>query len=546
MFSENSTLDMVGHGVYAFGPTKPIIFINDTRSPELSEFVEFNLLTGQISLRFTEAVDNSSFNFTAITLLSLFERPLQSYRLTNGEIVTTIDNTIVVIQLAVDDIVAIQRMIHICTYRGNCYIVVSDDLVTDTSGNPVLPINMTPPGKIVTTFIDDNEPPELVTSILNLNDSTLVMTFNEAVQASLVNTNGITLSETQDPSNSSFTYTLTGGTPRAISATVVEIRLTNGDISSIKDLGYGLNILDVYLTLAADTVFDMARDALGNDALLNGSMVTIYGDTSPPTVVSFSLNFQDNSLDIIFSEPVNQSLVSFSNFTLSANCSGGTSTMLTQNVVAPRRNINGLSLLIHADDLSLIKMDSTFGTNRDNVYLAITANAVVDLYGNGNVPLACTRSDALIEASSILSLVSFDYNMNTGNLSLLFTDIVDVASFRASGIIIQAGESRETGRYFQLTSTTRPIDLIGNELIVELSAMDKFSLDSIPGLATNQSNTYLTMRADTIDDTFGIDVRAVTDGKAMEVSTFVADNVSPSLVSFALFVDLGVLNLNLL
>ena len=244
MFTENSTRDMVGHGVYAFGPTEPVIFINDTRRPELSEFVEFNLLTGQISLRFTEAMDNSLFNFTAITLLSLFERPLQSYTLTDGEVINIIDNTVAVIQLSTVDLVAVQRMIHICTYRGNCYIVVSRELVTDTSGNQVVAIDMAPPGRIVTSFIDDNLPPELLSATLNLNDSTLVMTFNEAVQASSVSTNGITLLETMNPSDSNFSYTLTGGSPRAINATVVEIRLTNDDISSIKDMGYGSNLVD--------------------------------------------------------------------------------------------------------------------------------------------------------------------------------------------------------------------------------------------------------------------------------------------------------------
>ena len=271
----------------------------------------------------------------------------------------------------------------------------------------------------------------------------------------------------------------------------------------------------------------MARNALGNDATLNGSQVAIIEDLSPPVLVSFSLNFQDNSLDLVFNEPVNQSLVLFNGFTLSANCSGGSSIMLTPSTIAPRSSVNSLSLLLHSNDLSQIKMDNTFGTSRDNVYLTVTANAVVDLYGNGNNPVACTQSNELVEASSILSLVSFDYDMNTGTLLLRFTDIVDLASFRAPGIIIQAGAYREVGRYYQLTSTTQPISLAGNELTVELSPMDKFNLDSIPGLATDQSDTYLTMRADTIDDTFDIDVRGITDGKALQVTTFVADDDPP-------------------
>jgi len=50
------------------------------------------------------------------------------------------------------------------------------------------------------------------------------------------------------------------------------------------------------------------------------------------------------------------------------------------------------------------------------------------------------------------------------------------------------------------------------------------------------------MQAFAIDDLEGVDVLAITDGKAIQVSNYTIDDVSPQLVSFSLDLNEGLLN----
>ena len=96
--------DMVGLGNLEFPLNQTISqFINDSTSPYLTDFAQFDLLSGSMVLTFSEVINVSSFQLQSITLQTLFFNPLSAYTLTSGDF--TYDNNVtVIISLSTEDL----------------------------------------------------------------------------------------------------------------------------------------------------------------------------------------------------------------------------------------------------------------------------------------------------------------------------------------------------------------------------------------------------------------------------------------------------------
>ena len=540
---ENTTYDMVDRGSLLSNFTT-ISVINDTTSPFIEEFVSFNLQTGEIVVRMSESVDHMTVMPGHVTLQSLYERPLSKVRINSGTTVST-SGPVVTILLSMQDLADIKVDSHVCVYRGDCYLIADQGFVSDVVGLPSSAVQQASPGLIVTSFIADRIPPELANVTFDLNSGVLSFTFDEPVDVDTFNTSGVTVQ------SSSFqpdvTRVLTGGTVTTeLDRSVVNVKLSREDLNAIKDGGFGTGLNDTFVTLDNDTVLDLALNPNGNEQIENGTELGGYTrDTSPPMLLLYTIDLENNRLSVTFDEPVDPSTLQGTYFNLSSRCDGNGS-VVTLNLVALPSMQPEVLVLDLTSDVTEIKVDTSLAVSSATTYLSVSTGAVEDLFGNAVENVSCMQPGVYQGSTTRLRLDSFDFDRNTGVLNLTFTDVVDSLSFTADGIVFQS--VMDTDLYpssptYPLTLGSRTNSPNGNLLVVQLSHSDLLNLNSIPGLATNQNDTYITMRADVVDDTRGEDVIAITDGNAVQVTNFYFDRIMPELSSFTLDMNVGELSL---
>ena len=110
--------------------------ITDTTDPVLIQF-ELDLNAGTITLTFSEAVDVSSVDPTALTLASDLSST-SSITLTGGA-VTSGNAAVLGMNLAEDDLNEL-KIAGICQTASSCYLSITFNFVTDLSGNTVVAI----------------------------------------------------------------------------------------------------------------------------------------------------------------------------------------------------------------------------------------------------------------------------------------------------------------------------------------------------------------------------------------------------------------------
>ena len=149
--------------------------------PTLIEFVRFDLNTMEITLLFDEPLDVSTFNVSGVRLQSLFEDPVANYTPKTASNVAVMGRYLT-FTLSDYDHVQIKERRYLCSIRGNCYVWINSDLISDVYGNVLSNTSNQEPGRLVTELIPDDQPAVLENFILDLNANSLILTFNEPVK----------------------------------------------------------------------------------------------------------------------------------------------------------------------------------------------------------------------------------------------------------------------------------------------------------------------------------------------------------------------------
>ena len=543
-FPENTTEDMAGHGVYSFDEPAATV-INDTKQPEFLNFISFSLETGEMSIQFTETVLASSFQPQYLILQSLHDRPLETYQIELVPSLPTENSDILTFTLSSDDLFNVKDLSHVCVYRGNCYIKSNESLLMDMSGNTLKKVEDESPGYIVDNLLPDTTGPVLTETELDMDNGTVSLKFDEPITPSSLTITGVTIQSATSVSSPSDSLTLSDSTYSVPESNRVLIKLTTNNLNVLKNSNYATDSSDSFIVIAANTVTDVALTPNANLASGNGTQVDVFvNDTTPPRLQSFSLDLQSFQLMLTFDEPVSTAINPLG-FTLRSNCSDGASSFTLSGGTGSDSPSSIVELIVTliGSDVTKLKIDTTVATEIANTYLAITNGSVQDLSMNEIEDVECIGAGQHEAAGDILELLNFDLDMNTGVLFLTFSDIASSTTFNPVGIVIQSGSNRDDGPSYRLTEGTRTNSSNGDQLTVMLSSSDFLNIKSLAGVATSMDDTYLTLRASVIDDTSGRDVLAITDGKAKQVTNFITDSIEPSLQSFSLDLNTGVLNL---
>ena len=151
------------------------------------------------------------------------------------------------------------------------------------------------------------------------------------------------------------------------------------------------------------------------------------------------------------------------------------------------------------------------------------------------------------------TLDQFDLSLHDETLTLRFSETVDMAYFNVTQITITSDAVQDLEGSGDDVATTK-FALTANSvshsndywtIIVNLGTLDLNEIKKLTGLATSTADSFLTVTALMVKDTFENALAPVVDTDALQVSTYVRDEVDPKFVGFCLNMDgeIGLLEL---
>ena len=153
-----------------------------------------------------------------------------------------------------------------------------------------------------------------------------------------------------------------------------------------------------------------------------------------------------------------------------------------------------MSVQLSEDDQNIIKQLYDLATTESNTWLYHTANFTSDMADN---PIALIPDTEALQATRLIPdqtpprLEMFDFDANTGMMTLVFSETVNVDSFMPNAITLQADETTTLdGRYYRLTEGY-PVDENSTTIVFNLTVTDFNEIKRIPSLAISNSTLYL-------------------------------------------------------
>ncbi|KAL5489591.1 hypothetical protein EMCRGX_G018701 [Ephydatia muelleri] len=411
-------------------------YISDQSGPALM-YYDLNMASGALSLFFNETVYTGSINVTQLTFCpSANCSGVFQYTLTLSSTVANVGVNYenVTIVLGLGDLNAIKQHPELATSANSTYLWLTSAALVDMAGNRVQPI-VSQQALKVRSFTSDVVNPVLMGFDLNLTLNTLTLYFSETVNASSLNVGGITL-QAAYTSTGAF-YTLTAGGTQSQDGPVIIILLNTNDVNRIKQfITLATSKATTHLSVTNTTISDMSKNPLIPILPIAALQVNVYtADIVPPQLVSFSLDLNSATLTLSFSETVNSLTLIVTQITLQ-DAQWSTS----------RRQI-----------FDAIKKNTNITTSLNNTYISITAHLVNDMSGNRVVPVTIQASNFTGDVTPPW-LVAWTLDMNTGYITITFSETVNAYSFNPQAITIQTSSSILSTPYKVLTGGNSTAD----------------------------------------------------------------------------------------
>ena len=423
--------------------------IVDPNQPELAQFVLFDLNTGLMTLRFTKAVQPETLQPENITLSQdqLLTDSTQNYTLTGGQIFDSLGTTIT-LQLENVDLNAIKSNALLCSISFACNIRFPMGIITDLAGNPVTAeVYVASMHSYPMVLLPDVTGPQATNFDLDLDSNTLVVEFNEPIQS--FTSEAITI---RDGFNSTLNYTISFIRPSLMLSTLVTLSLRDVDINVIKATrGLADNASTTYFTYTMDIARDVGAGLsfLGGNAAqaaedrISSIQVRSYTpDTTPPILIDFSiLDLNLGVLTIIFDEPVDLSMINLDNLTLLSSMFAPNGILLSpEGAVYASADQTSIEIMLSFSDIEQVKTDTTLGTGVSNTYLEVNPGFISDTSGNSFNTTVMPRASFHQSDLTNPNLDQFNFDLDTGYLTLTFDDIIDSSSIEYAGFTFQNAE----------------------------------------------------------------------------------------------------------
>lgn len=426
------------------------MYIGDGRNPRLLGF-DFNMNNGYLTLYFSETVNVSTINFGGVTLQldsSVATNSTSSYTLTKGVVLTPSNSPNVVLVLNNNDLNALKTR-GIATSNLTTWITLSA-AVMDTTSLLVLDVINGVNAIMVTTYTPEYNLPMLQSFVIDLNTGTLTLSFNETVNANSLDTTQLTLASGRNITDSAHTYTLTNTSsvtsqPNLPTVTII---MSTFDLNRIKQLtalctSQNTSYLYVSSQAVADTFGNLNLRVPPTQAIRAQQFIP---DKTPPTFAGFSLDMNTGTFTLTFSETVNSATLYLTGMTL---YNDPLNPSAYYQLRGPYTNVstpsNVITVTLNNNDLNAIKALAPFLATSDmgspytssDTFMTMTSLTVRDMNGNNvtgvYLPLQVTM---FVPDTTPPQLLSFSININTGQLTLNFSETVQSNSLNLTDLAL--------------------------------------------------------------------------------------------------------------
>jgi len=533
-------LDMTNNAINSIPSSaakQAVLFFNSSVRPSVVSF-NINMTSEVLVIVFSETVRLSTLRpeFIVFTIDYLGQSSA-SFRLTGGLLIASSPDVSVSIQMIHSDVNFLKSK-SIGLSQNSIWMTSNESLVSDMNGNPILPLISGANALPVSQYFPCTNQPQLVQFDVNFNTNLWVLTFNEAVDWTTVNSSRVSLVAAL--SGSEYFFQRGISLQSSDDGTVITFTLSRADLDEVKRIPLMCkNSSSCYVRISSGFVYD----AFGNPNVDSGRvLVSQYvPDTTPPFVESFSIDLSSRIVVMNFSETVSAAY-NIANIALSNSLNSSADRVVyrfTPGAYAIYSSILGsdssiLSFHIGDQDFNQIVVYDTLCSNGSPCFLILFANAVKDMSGNANVP----RDNPSLPFSSLVTdavrptLANFTFNYDSKSLVLVFTESVRAATIRNNSIVLQSSSSSNAVSHTLGSSVF--LVLNGPTIWFNLSEADLNAIKLHRPLYRNVSSSYLSMTEPIIDDMSGNPVNLISSDSAVIVGQFSRDTVPPTLVAFSL------------
>eukprot|EP00911_Craspedida_sp_UC1_P002296 UC1_evm1s1737 len=522
-----SVTDMRGEIVTINEEHSITTFTPDSQAPVIQSFA-IDMDLRKITFTFLEVVDPLTFNVGAINLLTPDNS--ENYFLTSASstLQETTPSTVMTVDIGRSDFNAI-------TFKDvRLTSLATSALVKDMAANLVQTVTVDAPMP-TSKYTQDASGPVLLSFNFDLSAGKVLLNFEETVRGSTFDASFITLF------NANEQVKLTGATTDlSFSGTAIEVVLTKSILDTIKAFpGLAVSQSTTKISFTGDVIGDMFGNV--NRAIVDVSAETcavFTADSVKPEVTSLTLDMNDETVELIFTETVDSTTIDASKLTFAFG--GESRTLSSATVLSSVKDT--VKIKLSADDKNALDL-LALASSRETTALKLFAGAIFD-----TAPVANPVVEATIPATQYVTdgksgtLLAFTADIDSGVIVLEFDKVMDASSYSGKHVVLQsrgfsAGDSVDLENS-KVTST--------NGLFVTIE-FDKVLLDEIKrrdDLFTDVNNAFLSVSSLALKDVRSNNINEVAVSSAKQVATIVADKTKPSLNTFDLNMATNVLTLH--
>eukprot|EP00729_Bicosta_minor_P004230 gene4230-26965_t len=333
-----------------------------------------------------------------------------------------------------------------------------------------------------------------------------------------------------------------------VDARTIVVTLTTAELNEIKKRKtLGTEQDDSFITFGGNAMTDLTNNPI-QGLTVPKKAAKYTKDISPPTLTNFDLIQEGSTLKLIlfFSETVSAVSIAPALITLQSSTSSPTfeRALVATTVDASHADSDIITLIIAADDTDAIRalyaignpgqIGSGLGRTRADTHLSMKRGSVLDMVDLENI--AVDAGNAMAVQNYDVDLISpvissFTLNMDAEHLILTYSEAVTAASLDATQLVLQ--NAADPSLSFAVASSGSTV-LSSTQIQVDLTKTFANSLKRLDTLATGESDTYLSVSINLVQDTHAnlADPLEPTDG--LQVSTYEGDETLAVLQFFDL------------
>ena len=524
--NQDAILDMSLNGNEG-ATLEPSVVVKDETPPYLV-YYDLDLNSEELHLTFSEVViTNGDHTAQAITLLATpfefdalsndskgininesdpesYAGVLQAYTLSGGYLsgpITVPDHPpVLTIDLLEKDLNILKSLEFVATGVYNTYLLIDSNAAVDYSG---IPVTKQTSGKQVRAYTSDQTRPSLVDFQLDMNIGVLTMTFTETVNRFSLRTSFLFLQGSADSSLTDI-YALTGGESTSYDNPVIEIELSISDVNEIKRRTLiATENSTTYLSINETAISDQDNNRVVTIPSDNGSLVGMYiADTTNPSLLQFSLDLNNGEIHLTFDETVNVSSFDIETLILSENTTKAGVNISLDFGILQSNDSTIISYQLNEDDLNYVKLENLCTAMQDgsDCYLSIFNDTVQDMNSN-QVTATSLIVETYIADVTAPQIIFFAVNMSLGNITLEFSEAVDVTTFDPTQLTLHEFQERERATiFYNLTGGIRETTENGLFIDFYLSKDDLEFVRRNEELYISPVTSYISARAETVKD----------------------------------------------